>query len=133
MPTSVPPLVQLLPDSDLLCFVVPSAFSSDRCAELLARAVGTGFQATSTHYPTYYRNNERLVVDDEQLAQQLFAAIRPVLPPLLPADEPGAPRGICGCLIPGSGSVATRPASTSIATSTACTTNQPRCSRDSRS
>ena len=90
MPTSVLPRVKLLPDSDLLCFVVPGAFSSDRCAELLARAAGTGFQAASTHYPTFYRNNKRLVVDDEQLAQQLFAAIRPVLPPLLPADEPGA-------------------------------------------
>lgn len=90
MPTTGPLPVHLLPDSALLCFVVPGAFSAARCEELLALAAGTGFQATNTHYPTYYRNNERLVVDDEKLAGQLFAAIRPVLPPVLPADEPGA-------------------------------------------
>ncbi len=90
MSTTVPLAIELLPDSKLPCFVVPGAFSAAVCAELLARAVGAGFQAASTHYPTYYRNNERLVVDDEPLAAQLFATIRPVLPPELPADEPGA-------------------------------------------
>ena len=90
MSTAVPLPVKLLPDSDLLCFVVPGAFSAARCEELLAPAVSTGFGAASTHYPTYYRNNERLVVDDEALAAQLFEAIRPVLPPVLPDDEPGA-------------------------------------------
>ena len=89
MLTTVPLPVKLLPDSDLLCSVVPGAFSPAVCEELLTRAVGAGFQAASTHYPTYYRNNERLVVDDETLAAQLFASIRPVLPPELPADAPG--------------------------------------------
>ncbi|MBO2011201.1 2OG-Fe(II) oxygenase [Hymenobacter negativus] len=84
------PVVHLLPDSDLRCFVVPGAFSPAKCAELLESAVKVGFQGAGTHYPTYYRNNERLVVDDEQLAEQLFAAIRPVLPLELPADEPAA-------------------------------------------
>ena len=84
------PVVQLLPDSDLRCFVVPGAFSATRCEALLAPVVRAGFRAAATHYPTYYRNNERLVVDDEPLAEQLFAAIRPALPPELPADEPGA-------------------------------------------
>ncbi|HEX8326683.1 MAG TPA: 2OG-Fe(II) oxygenase [Hymenobacter sp.] len=87
VPASV---VHLLPSSDLLCFVVPGAFSAAMCEELLAAAASVGFQAASTHYPTYYRNNERLVVDDEALAERLLAAIRPVLPTELPADEPGA-------------------------------------------
>ena len=86
----LPKIVHLLPDSGLLCFVVPSAFSPAMCEELLAPAVKAGFRAATTHYPTYYRNNERLVVDDEPLAARLFAAIQPVLPPVLPADEPGA-------------------------------------------
>jgi hypothetical protein len=83
-------VVHLLPDSDLRCFVVPGAFSPSMCEELLARALHDGFRAAHTHYPTYYRNNERLVADDEPLAERLFAAIRPALPPELPADEPGA-------------------------------------------
>jgi peroxiredoxin len=61
-------VVDLLPGSKLRCFVVPGAFSPARCEELLAPAISAGFRAASTHYPTYYRNNERLVVDDEQLA-----------------------------------------------------------------
>ena len=89
MPTPAP-IIHLLPDSALLCFVVPGAFSAAMCAELQAAAANVGFQAASTHYPTYYRNNERLVVDGEALAERLFTAIRPALPAELPDDEPGA-------------------------------------------
>jgi hypothetical protein len=90
MPNSVPLAVNLVPGSKLLCVVVPGAFSPATCEELLAPALSAGFRAASTHYPTYYRNNERLVVDNEQLAAHLFATIQPVLPAELPAEEPGA-------------------------------------------
>jgi len=83
-------LVHLLPDSPLLCFVVPGAFSPATCAQLLHGAVQAGFRPAHTHYPTYYRNNERLVIDDEALAAELLATIRPVLPLMLPADDPTA-------------------------------------------
>ena len=84
------PVIHLLPDSDLLCFIVPGAFSPAACEELLSPEIRAGFQTASTHYPTYYRNNERLVVDSEPLARQLFAVIESVLPVQLPADAPGA-------------------------------------------
>ncbi len=84
------PVIHLLPDSDLLCFIVPGAFSPAACEELLSSEIRAGFQTASTHYPTYYRNNERLVVDSEPLSRQLFAVIESVLPAQLPADAPGA-------------------------------------------
>jgi hypothetical protein len=88
MKTDAPPVVHLLPDSDLLCFVVPGAFSSAACEALLTPEIKASLQPAGTHYPTYYRNNERSVVDSEALARQLFATIEPVLPAELPADEP---------------------------------------------
>ncbi|PJJ61251.1 2OG-Fe(II) oxygenase [Hymenobacter chitinivorans] len=79
----------LLPDSDLICFIVPGAFSASACAALLTADIQVGLHSAATHYPTYYRNNERCVVDDEELAQQLFSVIGPVLPAELPAEQPG--------------------------------------------
>ncbi|MBC6698237.1 2OG-Fe(II) oxygenase [Hymenobacter puniceus] len=76
----------LLPDSPLICFVVPGAFTATECQALLADFAHEGFQTARTHYPTYYRNNDRLVVDNPALAARLFAAIEPVLPKVLPSD-----------------------------------------------
>ena len=81
----------LLPGSELICFIVPGAFSGAACEQLLTAEVKADFQSAHTHYPTYYRNNDRLVVDSEALAGQLLHTIVAVLPPQLPADEPGGP------------------------------------------
>ncbi|HLK98261.1 MAG TPA: 2OG-Fe(II) oxygenase [Hymenobacter sp.] len=90
METLLPTCSHLLPESSLICFVVPEAFSAAKCDELLMVPGRAGFQNANSHYPTYYRNNDRLVVDDDALAQRLFKAIRPVLPAQLPAADPAA-------------------------------------------
>jgi WD40 repeat protein len=82
------PVVPLLPDDDRICFVVPGAFSAAECAALLTPQVRASYQSARANYPTYYRNNDRLVVDDPALAARLLAAIRPVLPAQLPALGP---------------------------------------------
>lgn len=81
-------LLHLLPGSEWICFVVPRAFSVAACEQLLTQETKQNFQTAHTHYPTYYRNNERLVVDSPALADYLFQTIRAVLPPQLPADAP---------------------------------------------
>lgn len=79
----------LLPDSPLLCRVIPRLFTPDECAALLSRRA---FASSAGNYPTYYRNNDRCVVDDEALAARLLARAAPYLPATLPAAsaEPGA-------------------------------------------
>ena len=79
-------IIPLLPDSELICFVVRGAFSLAECAALLPAEVRDNFESAHASYPTYYRNNDRLVVDSPELAARLLAAIRPILPAQLPAD-----------------------------------------------
>ncbi|GAA4035702.1 hypothetical protein GCM10022409_20540 [Hymenobacter glaciei] len=80
-------VIPLLPGSELICFVVRGAFSLADCAALLPAEVRDNFESAHANYPTYYRNNDRLVVDSPELAAQLLATIRPVLPAQLPADS----------------------------------------------
>lgn len=46
----------------------------------LARAQWVGFEAMGRHYPPGYRDNDRAVFDDAQLAARLFARVRARLP-----------------------------------------------------
>jgi len=89
MPAASPTVLHLLPDSALPCFIVPGAFTAADCDELLTPAIKASLHSAATHYPTYYRNNERSIVDSAALAERLLRVIRPVLPPELPADSPG--------------------------------------------
>ncbi|OQP40799.1 hypothetical protein A4H97_14385 [Niastella yeongjuensis] len=70
----------VLPDSPYTCFVIPSLFSQTACEALLNPAIKNSFQKANSNYPTYYRNNDRFVVDDEALAEQLFQKVKPYLP-----------------------------------------------------
>ncbi len=79
----MPQLIQtrpLLTDTHWVCFVVPGLFSPAECNKLLTPEVQNSFQEAISHYPTYYRNNERLVVDNDSLAARLFAKVKPYLP-----------------------------------------------------
>lgn len=80
------PVFHLLPESESVCVVVPRLFSGAECAGLLTDSVKRSFQKAIASYPTYYRNNDRLVIDSEPLAQQLFEKVRPFLPDSLPSD-----------------------------------------------
>jgi hypothetical protein len=70
----------VLPDSTYTCFVIPSLFSQTACEALLTPAIKNSFQKANSNYPTYYRNNDRYVIDDEALADQLFQKVKPYLP-----------------------------------------------------
>jgi WD40 repeat protein len=70
----------LLPNSESICFVIPSLFNQSECEELLSSEVKQSFQKAISNYPTYYRNNDRLVVDSERLSQMLFEKVKPYLP-----------------------------------------------------
>jgi predicted 2-oxoglutarate/Fe(II)-dependent dioxygenase YbiX len=85
----------LLPDSPLYCRVVPGLFSPAECRELLAPAQPQ-FGSSAGLYPTYYRNNDRYVVDDAALAAQLLARAAPYLPAQLPATDAAGPWALLG-------------------------------------
>lgn len=70
----------ILTDTDFTCFIVPSLFSKSECEKLLSLEIKTSFQKAKYNYPTYYRNNDRLVKDDKDLASFLFQKVKPYLP-----------------------------------------------------
>jgi len=76
----------LLPESNFTCFVIPGLFSGRECELLLSIDVKESFQKAITNYPTSYRNNERLVVDDDKLSAMLFSKVKPYLPETLSID-----------------------------------------------
>jgi WD40 repeat protein len=65
------------------------ALSPALCAQLLRHASEHGFAPASLDYPASYRNNERLVLDEPELAQQLENVLAPLMPPIL-LDANGA-------------------------------------------
>lgn len=70
----------ILPDTNFTCFVIPSLFSKAECEELLNTDIKNSFQKAISNYPTYYRNNDRFVMDNDILANQLFEKVKPYLP-----------------------------------------------------
>ncbi|MDX1960853.1 MAG: 2OG-Fe(II) oxygenase [Leptospiraceae bacterium] len=70
----------ILPDTDFICFVIPSLFSKTECEQLLNSEIKKSFQKAISNYPTYYRNNDRFVIDNDDLANQLFEKVKPYLP-----------------------------------------------------
>jgi WD40 repeat protein len=78
MPKSL--IRNLLPQSEFTCFVVSGLFSDSECAELLTPEIKASFQKAIMNYPTYYRNNDRQVVDSTALSEFLFEKVKPYLP-----------------------------------------------------
>lgn len=70
----------ILRDANFTCFVIPSLFSKTECEQLLNTEIKNSFQKAISNYPTYYRNNERFVMDNDVLANQLFEKVKPYLP-----------------------------------------------------
>lgn len=69
-----------LPDEPFLGLRLQGAVEGAWCEELAAELERRGFAATGERYPRGYRDNDRLVFDDEALAARLFAALRAGLP-----------------------------------------------------
>lgn len=80
MITSKIEIQNILPDTNFTCFVIPSLFSKAECEELLNTEIKNSFQKAISNYPTYYRNNDRFVMDNDILANQLFEKVKPCLP-----------------------------------------------------
>jgi hypothetical protein len=77
----------ILPDSTFTCFVISSLFTQAECEALLRPDIKNSFQKANSNYPTYYRNNDRLVIDNEALADQLFQKVKPYLPETIETDS----------------------------------------------
>lgn len=69
------------------CAVVPGFLTPRECRELITLAERKGFRSPSADYPPTYRNNDRLVYDDESLAKQLFQRLGAIAPRSMPAPD----------------------------------------------
>jgi len=67
-------------DAAGVAFLIEAALSAQRCQSLREQASALGFCATADDYPPSYRNNDRYVYDDAELASALFAELGPLLP-----------------------------------------------------
>lgn len=65
------------------CVLLHGALSPGECAERVRALEALGFQPTGAAYPPSYRDNDRLVVDDAALANELFVRLAAHLPPTL--------------------------------------------------
>ncbi|NVB77501.1 MAG: hypothetical protein HOV81_03820 [Kofleriaceae bacterium] len=86
--------MRFLPSEQFVGILIEDALDEARCAALLANLDRRGFEATGEHYPRDYRNNDRLVFDDDELAASLFELLRDELPAELVVD--GARWALCG-------------------------------------
>ncbi|CAM3970017.1 MULTISPECIES: 2OG-Fe(II) oxygenase [Flavobacterium] len=73
-------IINILPDPNFTCYVITSLFSKDECEQLLNPKIKESFEKAIVNYPTYYRNNERYVIDDNELSEKLFKKVKPYLP-----------------------------------------------------
>jgi len=73
-------IVHPLPASLGFCAVLPDFLCAAECQAFIARAEGQGFRGADSDYPPSYRNNERLVVDDAHLADQMTERLLARLP-----------------------------------------------------
>src|SRR5260221_8580183 len=70
-----------LPFSDArTCLAVFGALDAATCRELALGATSEGFRPTGADYPPSYRDNDRLVRDDPDLARRLFDRLKAALP-----------------------------------------------------
>jgi predicted 2-oxoglutarate/Fe(II)-dependent dioxygenase YbiX len=69
------------------CFVVDGALTRAACEAVIAEAERRGFAATGGDYPPSYRDNDRLVIDDDRSARALFSTLADVLPARLERSD----------------------------------------------
>ncbi|MBK9036947.1 MAG: 2OG-Fe(II) oxygenase [Myxococcales bacterium] len=77
---------RFLPPGPLVGVLIPRAIDAARCAGLRAELERRGFAATGERYPADYRDNDRLVFDDDALAAALFAELGAHVPAELVVD-----------------------------------------------
>ncbi len=83
MITSKIEIQNIIPNTNYTCFVIPSLFSRAECDELLNTDIKNSFQKAISNYPSYYRNNDRFVMDNDILATLLFQKVKQYLPEVI--------------------------------------------------
>jgi len=73
-------IVDLLPDAKEVCFIIKGAFDKGYCQSLIERALNKGFVGAEDKYPVSYRNNDRLLEDNEILSAYLFGQCKAFFP-----------------------------------------------------
>lgn len=68
-------------------YLFPDALDGLDVQRLLAAAEHSGFRATGRSYPPSYRDNDRAVIDDDELSSWLFARIGRHLPDQVHTDD----------------------------------------------
>lgn len=64
----------------LECRIIEGLLARAECREFIERAESQGYLEMSGDYPATYRDNDRIVLDDQALADKLFRRFRAVLP-----------------------------------------------------
>ena len=75
-------VVKILPERKEYCLLIKSAFSEGFCDRIIQDKKKT-FKEAITHYPTSYRNNERQIVDNDTLSNELFEEIKKYIPKVI--------------------------------------------------
>lgn len=77
-----PPIVEerLSPPGGEPCVLLHGALSPDECAQQVEALEALGYAPTGATYPPSYRDNDRLVLDDAGLADELFVRLAAHLP-----------------------------------------------------
>jgi len=70
------------------CALIPGFLGLAECEALIAMSEARGFEPAHTDYPPSYRDNDRQVLDDTELAAALFQRIQAIAPACL-EDEAG--------------------------------------------
>lgn len=73
-------VIPLLKDTDKVCYVVKGLFSVEQCEKLKEKACNTGFVSAKDKYPSSYRTNDRLQIDDEKLSISIWEICKSYLP-----------------------------------------------------
>lgn len=85
-----PDLVCPLPPGKGFCAVIPDFLSPEECQHFIALSEGRGFASAASAYPPSYRNNDRFVLDDAELALGLLARLRRLAPDAIRDSEVSA-------------------------------------------
>lgn len=73
------------------CILIPGFLSATECDALIEAAEDRGFSNAELDYPPSYRNNDRQVLNDEQLAARLLHRLGEALPGGIEGLLPGDP------------------------------------------
>lgn len=76
-----------LADDQPFCIVIPNFLSHSECEAITGFSDARGYANAETDYPPSYRNNERQVIDDKELAEQVLMRLGGIAPATLDAEE----------------------------------------------